>query len=70
MKLRHRIPALCCAWLLLLPSLAHAGGVLTIHEVRKFVSWHWEQDELNAIVVGALLIIAVLANRLFSRSDR
>lgn len=31
MKLRHRIPALCCAWLLLLPSLAHAGGVLTIH---------------------------------------
>jgi rhamnose transport system permease protein len=45
-------------------------GVLTIHEVRKFVSWHWEQDELNAIVVGALLIIAVLANRLFSRSDR
>jgi rhamnose transport system permease protein len=41
-------------------------GVLLIHETRQFVSWHWERDELNLIVVGSLLVVAVLANALFA----
>jgi rhamnose transport system permease protein len=42
-------------------------GVLVIHETREFVSWHWNRDELNLVVLGALLILSVLLNRLFSR---
>ncbi len=45
-------------------------GVALIHETRKFVSWHYDKDELNAIVVGGLLIVAVLANRFFTPSVR
>lgn len=45
-------------------------GVLLIHETRKFVSWHWHKDELNAIVVGALLILSVLLNRILSPKGR
>ncbi len=45
-------------------------GVLAIHETRKFVSWYWEREELNAIVVGVLLIAAVLLNRVFDRKTR
>ena len=45
-------------------------GVLAIHETREFVGWHWEHEELNAIVVGVLLIAAVLLNRLFTRPTR
>lgn len=46
-------------------------GVLLVHETRQFVSWHWERDELNFLVVGVLLILAVLANRVFeSRTER
>ncbi|MBN1902609.1 ABC transporter permease, partial [Candidatus Sumerlaeota bacterium] len=41
-------------------------GVLMIHEVREFVSWRWNQDELNLVVIGALLIVAVLLNRFFA----
>ncbi len=41
-------------------------GVLLIHETRQFVSWHWEKDELNLIVVGALLVVSVLVNALLS----
>jgi rhamnose transport system permease protein len=41
-------------------------GVLMIHEVREFVSWRWNQDELNLVVIGTLLIVAVLLNRLFA----
>jgi rhamnose transport system permease protein len=41
-------------------------GVLLIHETRQFVSWHWERDELNLIVVGSLLVVAVLINALLS----
>ena len=39
-------------------------GVLLIHETREFVSWHWNRDELNLIVLGVLLIVSVLLNRL------
>lgn len=37
-------------------------GILLIHETREFVSWRWNKDELNAIVIGALLIVSVLLN--------
>jgi rhamnose transport system permease protein len=45
-------------------------GVALIHETRTFVSWHYDKDELNAIVVGGLLIVAVLANRFFTPAGR
>jgi len=45
-------------------------GVFMIHEVREFVSWRWNQDELNLVVIGTLLICAVLINRLLSRKKR
>jgi len=45
-------------------------GVLVIHEVREFVSWRWQRDELNFIVVGTLLILAVLLNRLLAPRAR
>jgi rhamnose transport system permease protein len=45
-------------------------GVLVIHEVREFVSWHWGRDELNFIVVGTLLVASVLLNRLLSPKAR
>ena len=41
-------------------------GVFMIHEVREFVSWRWNQDELNFVVIGTLLIVAVLINRFFA----
>lgn len=44
-------------------------GVLLVHETRQFVSWHWERDELNLIVIGSLLLLSVVGNRLFSRSQ-
>ncbi|MBV9852291.1 MAG: ABC transporter permease [Armatimonadetes bacterium] len=45
-------------------------GVLLIHETREFVSWQWSRDELNLIVVGALLILSVLADSLLSPRRR
>ena len=45
-------------------------GVLLIHETRQFVDWYWQRSELTLIVIGLLLIIALLGNRLlFSRSE-
>jgi ribose/xylose/arabinose/galactoside ABC-type transport system permease subunit len=41
-------------------------GVLLIHEAREFVSWHWQRDELNLVVIGALLILSVLVQRVLS----
>ena len=41
-------------------------GVFMIHEVREFVSWRWNQDELNFVVIGILLVVAVLLNRFFA----
>ncbi len=45
-------------------------GVLLIHETREFVSWQWSRDELNLIVVGALLLLSVLADSLLSPKKR
>ncbi len=45
-------------------------GLALIHETREFVSWKWERDELNLIVVGAMLVLSVLAQSLFNRSSR
>ncbi|MEW6253547.1 MAG: ABC transporter permease, partial [Planctomycetota bacterium] len=42
-------------------------GVLLIHETREFVSWHWQREELIAIVIGALLIASVLFGAVLSR---
>ncbi len=39
-------------------------GLALIHETRQFVSWHWRQSELNLLVIGGLLIVAVLFDRL------
>lgn len=45
-------------------------GLLLIHEMREFVSWRWSRDELNFIVLGVLLILSVLLNRVLSREER
>ena len=45
-------------------------GVLLIHEVREFVTWHWNQDELVLIVVGLLLIFSVSLHKFLGRSQR
>jgi rhamnose transport system permease protein len=37
-------------------------GILLIHETREFVSWHWQMNELNSIVIGGLLLAAALLN--------
>jgi rhamnose transport system permease protein len=42
-------------------------GVVLIHELREFVSWHWSRSEVILIVVGAILIASVLLNNLASR---
>lgn len=42
-------------------------GVALIHEVREFVSWHWQRDELILIVIGIILIGSVLLNTLASK---
>ena len=42
-------------------------GIAVIHEVREFVSWRWNNDELVLVVVGLLLIMSVLLNRLVER---
>lgn len=42
-------------------------GVAIIHEVREFVSWHWQQNELILIVTGSILIGSILLNNLASR---
>jgi rhamnose transport system permease protein len=44
-------------------------GVLAIHQVRTFVSWRWERDELGTIAVGVLLIAVVLLRRLSERKS-
>jgi rhamnose transport system permease protein len=46
-------------------------GILLIHEAREFVDWNWSSAELNMIVIGSVLVLSVLANRLLSpRSNR
>lgn len=50
--------------------LGTALGVILLHETSKLVPWRWENDELNLIVVGGLLIAAVLVNRLLKTCRR
>lgn len=45
-------------------------GVVLIHEVREFVSWHWAQDELILIVIGVILVGAVLLHNLAGSKRR
>ncbi|MCK6475442.1 MAG: ABC transporter permease [Phycisphaerales bacterium] len=45
-------------------------GVLVIHEVREFVGWRWQRDELILVVVGSILIVSVLAHNLVARRAR
>ena len=45
-------------------------GVLLIHETREFVSWQYARDELNLIVIGALLLLSVLADGLLAPRRR
>lgn len=42
-------------------------GLLLIHETRQFTSFHWKQNELDAIVLGGLLIVTLLVERILSR---
>lgn len=42
-------------------------GVLLIHEIREFVSWHWGYAEIIPIVTGGILIASVLLNNAASR---
>lgn len=44
-------------------------GFLLLHEVRQFISWRWNNDELILVIVGALLIGSVLLNQLLDRGD-
>lgn len=44
-------------------------GVVLIHETGLFVSRQWRIDELKPIVVGLLLIVSVLAYRVFTGGD-
>jgi len=46
------------------------AGVFAIHEVREFVGWHWNRDELVLIVVGALLIASVATQNLLDNARR
>lgn len=45
-------------------------GVLILHELREFLAWQWNRNEINAIVTGVLLIILVLANRFLAERKR
>jgi rhamnose transport system permease protein len=45
-------------------------GVLLIHEMREFLSWQWNRDEITLIVIGMLLILSVLADSLLASKKR
>jgi len=42
-------------------------GVVIVHEIREFVGWHWQRDEVILLVSGAILIVAVLVNNIAAR---
>ena len=44
-------------------------GIALIHEVREFVSWQWNRDELVFLVVGALLIFSVSLHKFIARKE-
>lgn len=45
-------------------------GLVLIHETREFVSWHWKASELNLIVLGSLLILSVLIQKIIEARNR
>ena len=45
-------------------------GIILIHETREFLSWQWDRNELNSIVIGGMLIVSVLADSLFNLKRR
>ena len=45
-------------------------GILLIHELREFVTWHWQMSEVNLLMIGGMLILSVLLQRLFARGSR
>jgi len=45
-------------------------GLALLHEFNKFIPWHWHKSELNALVIGGLLIGSVLLNSLITRRRR
>ena len=45
-------------------------GLVLIHETREFVSWHWKANELNLIVLGSLLILSVLIQKIIEARNR
>lgn len=45
-------------------------GVMLIHEMREFLSWQWNRDEITLVVIGTLLILSVLADSLLSPKKR
>lgn len=45
-------------------------GIVLVHVCQKFVTWHWRRSELNALVIGGLLIGAVLVNSLITSRRR
>lgn len=48
--------------------LGLAIGLFLVHETREFVSWHWKQSEWNLVVLGAVLLLSVLARRMGTRT--
>lgn len=45
-------------------------GIVLVHVSQKFVTWRWDRSELNALVIGGLLISAVLVNSLLTARRR
>jgi rhamnose transport system permease protein len=45
-------------------------GLLLIHETKLFVGRYWRADELRTVIVGALLILSVLAYRALTPSEK
>lgn len=43
-------------------------GIALIHEMREFISFHWNENELT-LLIGALLIASVLLHRLLTRKS-
>ncbi len=44
-------------------------GLFLLHQTREFVTWHWNREELNWIVLGILLILSVVFQRLFGHKQ-
>ena len=42
-------------------------AVVLLHEVRQFVAWRWQNDEVILFVLGGLLAVSVMASNLIRR---